>query len=190
VPRSYLLMLIPAAIGAVIGTTILRHTPADSFERFVPGLIAFAVLLFAFQPFLYTYIHRHINGSKKRRQQIKPIYVVGAAVLPLSVYAGYFGAGFGFIMLAFLSFTRLHDHIHRMNALKNAVAICISIVAIVCLLGSGLIAWRQGLVMAGGNLIGGYYSSIYAQRVSSHTIRIIVIILGVGAAAYLGLRSY
>src|SRR4051812_47041750 len=42
VPRRYLLLLIPATTGAVLGTILLRHTSADSFEKLVPGLIAFA----------------------------------------------------------------------------------------------------------------------------------------------------
>jgi len=190
VPRSYLLLLIPASVGASIGTLLLRHTSSNSFERLVPGLIFFAVFLFAFQPFLYKYIQKHLHGPKKFRQSVRPMYVVALAVLPLAIYAGYFGAGFGFIMLAFLSFTRLHDHLHRMNALKNITAIVISAVAIACLAGSGLIDWRHGLVMAAGNLFGGYAGAAYTQKVSSHAIRIIVVAIGVSTAAYLALRSY
>jgi uncharacterized protein len=189
VPRRYLFLLLPAMVGAAIGTVILRHTPSDSFERLVPWLILMAVLLFAFQPWLHNYIHKHLHGPKRFRQSIRPLYVVALAVFPLSIYAGYFGAGFGFIMLAFLSFTKLHDHMHRMNALKNITAICISAVALVCLLGSGLIDWRHGLIMAAGNLIGGYSGSIWAQKVSSHSIRVIVIILGIISAAWLSMAG-
>lgn len=190
IPRSYMVMAIPATIGAVIGTGLLVRTSADSFGHIIPGLILFAVLLFAMQPFLHEYARRHIHGPKRRREQIRPVYVMSLAVLPMAIYAGYFGAGFGFIMLAFLGFTGLHDHLHRMNSLKNAVAICISTVALLSLLHTGLIDWHSGLVMGVGSLIGGYGTSIWLRRVDSRTIRIIVVLIGIAAAVYLALHKY
>lgn len=183
-------MLVPITVGTVIGTGLLVRTPAESFARIVPCLIAFAVLLFALQPFLHEYLRRHIHGSKTRRQQTRPIYLTSLAVIPMAIYAGYFGAGFGFIMLAFLGFTGLHDHLQRMNALKCVIVVCTAIVAILSLAHTGLIDWRNGLVMGAGGLIGGYFSSIWSHRVSPHAIRMIVVIIGICAAIYLALRSY
>jgi uncharacterized membrane protein YfcA len=190
IPRQYALLLFPAIVGGIIGATLLRHTSSASFERLIPGLILFAVFLFAFQPFLHHHILNHIHGPKRVRKRVKPILWISLAVLPIAIYGGYFGAGFGFIMLSFLGFTRLHDHIHRMNALKNITAICLATTALIVLHGSGLINWRYGVVMAGGNLIGGYVGAVGAQKVSGHAIRIIVIVIGVSTAVYLGLRSY
>ena len=190
VPKSYLLLLIPAAIGAAIGATILRHTPSDSFEHLVPWLILMAVVLFAFQPALYSQLHQHLHGPKQTRRSLKPLLGIGLAILPLSIYGGYFGAGLGFIMLAFLGFTKLRDHIHQMNALKNVITVCIASMSIVVLYSSHLIDWRTGLVMAAGNLVGGYGSAVGIQKVSPHFIRVIVIIIGLGTTLYLGLRSY
>jgi uncharacterized membrane protein YfcA len=47
-----------------------------------------------------------------------------------------------------------------------------------------------GAGMAAGNFTGGYLGARLAQRVSSHAIRVVVIIIGFSIAAYLGLRSY
>lgn len=190
VPKRYLLLLIPAVLGGAIGTLLLRNTPPGNFAKFVPWLILFAVVLFAFQPFLYKYLHDHIHGSPNIQKRVRPLVIVGLAMIPLSIYGGYFGAGFGFIMLSFLSFTHLHDHIHRMNALKNISVIFLTGTSLAFLVGSHLIDWRHGLVMAAGNLIGGYFGSVWAQKISSHTLRVIVIAIGFGAALYLGLRSY
>ncbi len=190
VPKSYLLLLIPSTIGSAAGAIILRHTSFQSFEKLVPYLILFAAVLFSFQPFLYNQIHKHIHGPKAKRNQLKPIFYFSLAILPLAVYGGYFGAGFGFIMLAFLGFTGLHNHIHRMNALKNVITVSIAATAVVCLYSAHLINWQYGLIMGAGNFIGGYSGAVGIQKVSSHALRIIVIIIGIGTAAYLGLRSY
>lgn len=188
-PRRYLLLAIPTTIGAAIGTYILRHTSVEKFQHLVPGLILAAVVLFIFQPFLHNHAHRHLHGPKKYREQWGPLLLLGLAFFPLSIYGGFFGTGIGFIMLAFLGFTRIHEA-HRMNALKNMLAIFIVSTNFLCLVGSGLINWRHGLIMASGNLVGGYAGARGAQKIPSHAVRIVVIIIGLGAATYLALRNY
>ncbi|MCA9325156.1 sulfite exporter TauE/SafE family protein [Candidatus Saccharibacteria bacterium] len=190
VPKQYLLLIIPTVIGGFAGSYILRHTDASDFARYVPWLVLFAVTLFAYQPFLYKYIHDHIHAPKKRRRQGSPILFIALAMLPLSIYGGYFGAGFGFIMLSFLGFTKLHDHIHRMNALKYVCIFFLTSSALVGLLGSGLINWHHGLIMAAGNLIGGFTAAIWSLKVPSQHLRTSIIVVGFIAAAYLALRTY
>jgi uncharacterized membrane protein YfcA len=185
VPAAYLLLVIPIIIGGAVGAFLLRSTSADEFKRIVPELILLAVALFAFQPFLYDYLHRHLHGSAKLRRRIRPVILVAIALLPVAVYGGFFGVGFGFIMLAFLGFTGLHDHIHRMNTLKSISTTCLSITALVVLFGTGLIDWHVGAVMGLGSLAGGYFGSVYTQRISAHWLRLAIIGIGLGAAGYL-----
>ncbi len=182
----YLLLLIPCVAGAAIGATILRNTPGDEFQKIVPALVGFAVVLFAFQPLLHFHLHRHIRGNQKG---LASLLIIAVALLPVAIYGGYFGAGFGFIMLAFLGFTKLHE-IHRMNGLKNLASACIAFTSLICLYSTGLIDWHIGLVMAAGSIVGGYYGSVLTQKIPSHVIRVIVIVIGIGTAVYLGLRTY
>jgi uncharacterized membrane protein YfcA len=186
VPKRYLLLMIPCIVGAVIGALILRHTPSDRFQQIVPALVGFAVVLFAFQPFLHLHLHRHMRGARKG---FGPLLWIAAALFPVAIYGGYFGAGFGFIMLAFLGFTKLRE-IHRMTGLKNLASASISLVSLICLYSTGLINWHFGLVMAAGCTVGGYYGALLTQKVSSHTLRIVVIIIGVCTATYLAFRNY
>ncbi|MEO7364108.1 MAG: sulfite exporter TauE/SafE family protein [Candidatus Saccharimonadales bacterium] len=189
IPHGYLLLAIPCVIGAGIGATILRNTSPARFEELVPGLIVFAVLLFTFQPCLHFTMRRHINGPKKHRASLRPIIPIAILMLPLAVYGGYFGVGFGFIMLALLGFSKLKE-LHQMNALKNLMAVAIATTSLIFLSGAHLIDWRHGLFMAFGTGVGGYIGSISAQHYSSHTIRVVVIAIGVTTATYLVFRSY
>lgn len=184
--RRYLLLLIPCIVGGAIGALILRNTSSDQFQQIVPALIGFAVILFTFQPFLHHHLHRHVHGKRKG---MKPLVLIAVALLPVAIYGGYFGAGFGFIMLAFLGFTKLHD-IHRMTGLKNLATVCIASVSVICLYSTHLINWHYGLVMGAGSVVGGYYGALLSQKVSSHTLRIVVIVVGIGTAGYLAIRSY
>jgi uncharacterized membrane protein YfcA len=188
VPRYYAWLLIPCLTGGVIGALILRHTSSTQFEKLVPGLVLFAVVLFALQPFLHFHLHKHMNAKRRKKSHLT-IIIISLALLPSAAYGGYFGAGLGFIMLAFLGFTSLSD-VHQMNAMKNVGAAAITLMSIICLFSTHLIDWQHGLSMALGSTIGGYYGSVLAQKIPSHVVRIVVIVIGLAAAVYLGVRSY
>lgn len=184
-PR-YLFLLVPCVGGGAAGALILRNTSSDQFQQIVPALVGFAVILFAFQPIMHFHLHRHIHGKSKG---MKPLLLMSVFLLPATIYGGYFGAGFGFIMLAFLGFTKLHE-IHRMTGVKNLATASISLTSLACLYSTHLIDWRSGLLMGAGCAVGGYYGAMLTQKVSSHALRITVIIIGVSTAAYLAFRSY
>ena len=187
VPRSYLLLIIPCVIGGAIGSYGLKHTSPGRFADLVPGLLLAALVLFAVQPLLHFQLTRHLRGKAKTSL---PLLLIGLALLPISVYGGYFGIGFGFVILAFLGFTKLRDHIHRSNALKNIAALSIALVAVFSLANSGLIDWQHGIVMGIGCAIGGFGGARLVQRVPSHLIRVFVLVVGITAVIYLALRTY
>jgi uncharacterized membrane protein YfcA len=89
IPRRYFLLAIPCALGAVIGTSLLRHVSHERFNELVPGLILLAVILFAFQPFLHRHAHRHIHGPKKHRDRWQPLLLLGLAFFPIAIYGAW-----------------------------------------------------------------------------------------------------
>lgn len=186
VPKLYLLLLIPCAIGAGIGSHLLRHTSFGHFERIVPFLIFLAVIIFALQPLLHFHLIRHLRS---RHKDAWKFIFLGIAVLLMTIYGGYFGAGFGFTMLALLSFTNISE-IHTMNAMKNVGGIVLSLVVLLNIYGAHIIHWRYGLIVAAGNLVGGYVGARLAQKVSSHAIRVVVITIGIATTAYLLYRYH
>lgn len=186
VPLYYALLLIPVVLGAICGATVLRHTSPDRFAHIVPALVLFGVALFAFQPLMHFHLHKHLKG---RYKTALPLVILGLAILPLGFYGGYFGAGYGFIMLAFLGFTSLSDT-HMMNAMKNVSAIFLSTTTLICLWCTHLVNWRVGVIMGTGSVIGGYMGARGAQKVSSHWLRVGIICIGLLAVVYLGFQEY
>lgn len=184
-PGRYLYLLIPCFIGGILGALLLRMTSSDKFQELIPVLIVSAVLLFAIQPFVHLHLHRHIT---KKRQDLLPLILISLALLPTAIYGGYFGAGFGFIMLAFLGFTRLHE-IHQMNGLKNIAGLTIAVASIIVLYSTHKIDWEHGIAMGIGTAIGGYYGSKISLKFSTNVIRGVVIVIGLLSAAYLALNT-
>ncbi len=186
VPMRYAWLLVPAVIGAAAGSLTLRNTSPHDFARIVPVLVLFGVALFAFQPLLHFHLHKHLE---KRTKRMLPLLMLGLAMIPLCFYGGYFGAGYGFLMLAFLGFASVPDT-HMINAMKNVSAIFVSGTSMICLYSSHLIHWRVGMIAGAGAVIGGFLGARGAQKVSSYWLRICIVVIGVAAVIYLALQQY
>jgi uncharacterized protein len=186
IPKRLLILVPPLIAGAVAGALVLRNTTPHDFERLVPWLVLFGVTLFAVQPYLHFHVHQHV---KNKRRSILSLIAIGLVMLPLGFYGGYFGAGIGFMMLAFLGFTSLAD-LHTMNAIKNLGTTFISTTTLCCLATAHLMDWHAGLIAAVGCGIGGYTAARYSQRVSSHWLRILVICIGLGAVVFIAIQNY
>ncbi|MHC2334162.1 sulfite exporter TauE/SafE family protein [Bradyrhizobium sp. USDA 4454] len=114
-----------STLGSAVGAGVLLLLPERLFVLPVPGLIAFATLLFAFAP--------QIQRWNIGRQTAAALPSAGASssVLGLAcVYGGFFGAGLGVILNAVLAITEPND-IRAIKALKNLLATCVSLAATV-----------------------------------------------------------
>ncbi len=171
-PAKYMLLLIPCVFGALAGAVLLSNTGSDDFERYIPWLVLAAVLLFTFQPLLHWHVAINLRLHKNA-----PLVILGLALIPMAVYGGYFGAGFGFLMLAFLGFTRLHD-LHQINGLKNLASASITIICTAYLGSSGLIAWNVAPALILGSILGGYVGSHIAQKLNPSHVHLGIVLIG------------
>lgn len=96
----------------------------------------------------------------------------------VGVYGGYFGAGIGILMLAALGLLGFTD-IHRMNALKNLLALCINGVAALYFVASGAVIWADVLLMTFAAIAGGYSGARLAYRLGRRFVRLAVIFIGI-----------
>jgi len=182
--RSYVL-LVPSAIGGIIGAVLLRMTPAQLFDRLVPLLILFATFLFMLQEPIQRIIRRGTPGGHSGATS----WVVGAIIFQffVALYGGYFGAGIGILMLAALGILGYTD-IHQMNGLKNLLALAINGVAALYFISMGMVRWPEAIIMAVGAIVGGYGGAGVARKIGPAGVRRIVIIIGFSMTLSLLLR--
>ncbi|MDT5270689.1 MAG: uncharacterized protein QOH49_2875 [Acidobacteriota bacterium] len=173
--RTFLLFAVPSLVGGVLGAVLLLRTPSETFGRLVPFLILFATLLLAVQ----EPISRRLRGGAEETREPTRAWWAVALVFQflVGVYGGYFGAGIGILMLAALGLLGFTD-IHRMNALKNLLAICINGVAAVYFIASGKVYWTDVLVMTFAAIAGGYSGARLAYRLGRRFVRLAVILIG------------
>ncbi|MEW5719371.1 MAG: sulfite exporter TauE/SafE family protein [Chloroflexota bacterium] len=174
-------LIIPSALGGLLGAFVLVITPPELFDLIVPFLVLFATLLFAFRD--------QFNRLFKLGGNEESISALGRAwgflfQLFVATYGGYFGAGIGILMLGSLSVMGLRD-IHRMNGLKTILGTMINAIAFFFFAIKGLVVWHLAILMTIGTIIGGYVGARTAKRADQRFIRAFVIAVGLFVSVWL-----
>lgn len=191
--RELFILLIPTVLASLLGAWIIAHTPEEIFKRVAPFLILFATIIFASRNTLTRWVQRRASSSAAQDAELKirsPSFGLGIVLqFLISTYGGYFGAGIGILMLTSLSVIGMKN-IHKMNALKNMLAVAINGTAAIYFISHDLVVWPIALLAAVGALIGGYGLGSYAKRIDQHTLRWGVIAAGVVVSTYMFGRLY
>jgi uncharacterized membrane protein YfcA len=170
-----------SALFGYAGAELLLVVSDEQFSKVVPWLMAFAVALFVFG--------NQINAALKARSgQGRGMKAAGTVLLlallaAVCVYGGFFNAGLGILLLAFLAMAGMTD-IHAMNGLKLYISSIVALVAVIRFALSGSIDWYYGSIALVGVTIGGYVAARLAQHIPTQWIRIGVIIYGIGMTGY------
>lgn len=172
-------MALPAAAGGLVGALLLFATGARLFAALVPWLILAATLLLAAEPRLRRGSARRLSAPAHRRE--RPV-AAAVCAFAASVYGGYFGAGFGIVMLALFSFV-LPESLARVNALKQFIAVLANGAAAIVFAIAGDVVWSAAAVMAAGALAGGSLGGRFAGRVKADVLRVVVVAIGLVVAA-------
>jgi uncharacterized membrane protein YfcA len=176
-----------ALVFGYAGAELLLHVSDAQFELVVPWLMLFAVVLFAFGGAINKWVAARSNGSA--RLKATGAVLLLALLAALCVYGGFFNAGFGILLLAFLALAGLSD-IHAMNGLKLWISMTVAIVAVIRFALNGSIEWYHGSIALVGVTIGGYVAARFAQKIPTQLIRALVIVYGVGLTIYFFWKTY
>jgi len=176
--------MVPSLAGGTLGAVLMVWTPPVVFERLVPFLILFATVLFMVQ----EPIQRRFDLAAMHEARSHWLSWTMAFQFLVAVYGGYFGAGIGILMLAALSLMG-HTDIHRMNAVKNLLAVCINGAAAIYFAVFADVIWRDTVIMAAGAIVGGASGAGLALRLGRQTVRRLVVAIGlVSALSLMALR--
>jgi uncharacterized membrane protein YfcA len=189
-------LVVPSVAGAIVGTWLLLALPPRLFDALVPWLILTAAVLFAMQPRLTAVARgpdrpaspaavaeRHAAAAPPAR-----VAAVWGLQFLVSIYGGYFGAGLGILTLAVLGTLGLGD-IHRLNGVKNMLAMVINgvaagVYAVGSLAGWQAVSWPHAGVMAVASIAGSSAASHVARRLPARIVRRCVALIGFALAAY------
>ena len=167
-----------AALGAALGCALLLSTSTAVFEAVVPYLVLGALALLAAQPRLTAALRRRAGGHRER-----PV-LLHACVLAAGVYASYFGAAVGVLLLAVLGLL-LADHLQRLNALKGALSLVTSVLGAAVFLVIAPVDLADAGTLAVASLAGGRLGGGLARRLPAPVLRGTVLVVGLTVAVHL-----
>jgi uncharacterized membrane protein YfcA len=165
-----------AVVGAVAGAVLLLVTPSHTFSRAAPYLVLLACGLFALQPLLAK---RLADAGRPQRRLLAQ-----GGIFFACVYGAYFGAGLGVLLLAILGIA-IPDKLVRTSGLRSMLSLGVNTIAAIVFCIAAHVAWSYAGVLAVSSLVGGYAGARFARRVPTGPLRVLIILIGLAAAARL-----
>jgi hypothetical protein len=136
-------LVLPSAIGAVIGAWGIVQLPAEAFER------AFGVLMLA----LLVPTLRGVRVGSAASAAPLPPTLRFLGFFAIGLYGGAFQAGVGILMLSLFSLAGVD--LVRGTHLKNALNACFTLLALPVFWWAGQIVWPEALALGAGFAAGG-----------------------------------
>lgn len=172
--RRAALLAAGTGLGAIAGGTLLLVLPGSVFEAVVPALILLAALLMATQP----RPRFHAISPTARAAVLAPITFLAG------VYAGYFGAAAGVILLASMRLL-IPERLQRLNGAKNLMVATANGVAALLFVIFAHVAFAAAGLVAVGSIVGAQLGSTYGRRIPDEVLRWVVVAVGVVVAIVL-----
>jgi uncharacterized protein len=164
-----------SALGGLLGAILLLTLPPGAFKAIVPALIALALLLVVFGPWLSKLAAR--SGTQRSEAVTPALWLATAAT---GVYGGYFGAAQGVLLMGFLGLM-LNETLQRQNALKNVLAGLVNLVAAIVFVLSAHIDWAAAGLIAAGSVFGGALGARIGRRLPPAALRAVIVVVGIVA---------
>ncbi len=178
---------IVSVVFGYVGAELLLRVSDAQFSLVVPWLMLFAVVLFAFGGQINALVAARAGTSRGAKALgTVLLYVLLAGV---SVYGGFFNAGLGVLLLAFLTLAGIAN-IHAANGLKLYMSSLIALVAVIRFAFAGSIDWYHGTIALLGVTTGAYVAARLSTRIPTGIIRTLVIVYGVGLTVYFFWQTY
>jgi uncharacterized protein len=175
-----------ALLGGVVGALILLRTRQATFMALVPWLLLLASSLFAVSGPVSAWLRRNKVSAAGAKPNLIPLWI---AVVVVSFYIGYFGAGAGFLLMTALAIFGIQNF-NQVNALKVVATTCANGIAVITFILKKQVAWKYCLLMMLAAAVGGYLGARYARRMNPRFMRALVVLIGLGMAAYFFWKQY
>jgi len=159
--RAAVPVLIPVALGSLIGALAISQVSSELFERLFG-----AVMLILLVPTLRKPRARADPATDPRMRS-----TLGTVLLFLGIglYGGAFQAGVGIVLVFALSYAG-YDLV-RANSIKVVVVLATTLFSVPVFIAAGQVAWLEALVLAAGFAAGGALGARIAVRGGERVIR-------------------
>jgi uncharacterized protein len=175
-----------ALLGGLAGAIVLLRTGQAAFLALVPWLLLLAAGLFAASGPVSGWLQRNRVSVAGTRPHLAPLWI---GLVVVCFYIGYFGAGAGFLVMSVLAVFGIQN-INQVNALKVVATTTANGIAVVTFILEKQIIWKYCLLMMIAAAVGGYLGARYSRGLNPRFMRMLVVLIGLGMAAYFFWKQY
>ncbi|HEX4036945.1 MAG TPA: sulfite exporter TauE/SafE family protein [Acidobacteriaceae bacterium] len=188
--RMVLPLMTVAVVGGLGGALTLLAGTQNSFLRLVPYLFLLGATSFALAGPIRRRMLRQVLETTEHPERHRKVAMIPllAALLAITYYIGYFGAGAGLLTMSALALCGV-ERIAEINALKTVITTTANAVACVTFIIGGAVEWRFCWLMMIACAVGGYTGARNARRISDRVLRPFIITLGFGLAIWFFLHK-
>lgn len=163
-PASIVPTLIPTLSGSLIGSLLASYLPVE----FLKPALLITMLVMALIMLIRPSVVAPPAGTPTYKLSERPMAWAGLFIA--GIYGGFVQAGVGFILIAALAGGLRYDLV-RSNALKMAITVPVTIVALTVYVLRDQVQWIPGLVLAIGMVIGAMASVQFAINVPQTVLK-------------------
>ena len=165
-------VLVPVAVGSLVGALLVARLADETFER-VFGVLMVPLLLLSLRP--------PVLKSVEGRVWSGPFTLL--VFLAVGLYGGAFQAGIGLLLMVALS--RSGMDLVVVNSVKVVVIVVVTVIALPLFIVSGRVDWGPALVLAAGFALGGALGARLTVTRGSSLIRPVMVAAVVALAGRL-----
>jgi uncharacterized membrane protein YfcA len=165
--RKNLYLMIPAALGAIVGAQIAVNLDERMMRLTIGGLMIVMLISLLIRP--KRWLDGRAEGEKKSADWLQYLVFFG-----IGIYGGFIQAGVGIFLLAGLVLSAGYD-LKLANPVKLLIILFFTIFALAVFVYHGQVRWGIGLVMALGNMLGALVGTKLAITRGAGFIRYILI---------------
>ena len=178
-------VLATSLVGGIAGAELLLHTSQPLFLHLIPWLLLAGSVIFGISGPVSSRLRARSLHAAEEQSGVgpMPLPALALALLPVTLYIGYFGAGGGFLIMTVLALFGMQE-MHQLNAMKIVAACASNLCASITFILSGRILWHYCLISMIFAGAGGFFGARYARAMNPAILRAVVVVTGLLIAAY------
>ena len=167
--------LIAMLVGSVAGVMAALWVSDDQFKSVFKFLMVFMLVVILVKPKRWL---------REKSVETQPnLWIAIPVFLAIGFYGGFIQMGMGIFFLTAMVLGAKYSLMDA-NVVKSFAVGLYTLLAVLIFAGTGMIDWKIGLIMALGQIIGGYFTAHYASRfaganVWAHRVLVVVVVVAV-----------
>ncbi|WP_251623479.1 sulfite exporter TauE/SafE family protein [Odoribacter lunatus] len=166
--RSDYKLLIPTAIGSIIGALVAVDINEDILKKVIAILLVFMFFVVLLKPDVW--IKTRIEAANSQKMFWRFLIFLG-----IGFYGGFIQIGVGFFLLAGLVLG-CGFNLLKANAVKVFIILFYTILALVIFIWHDLVDWKTGLILSCGNMMGAWIGTRLSIKWGAKYIRYILLV--------------